>query len=231
MSRLFRRREVWLPTVWGWLVLLVIVSVGGLGLGLAALPWLAVEAPARGADGHGARILVVEGWLDEAELAQAAALVRRGQYARVLTSGGPIEPQIDVGGWHNFALRAATYLQAHGPPTLPVVPVPAPGTKRDRTYLSAVMVRDWVRAAGLAPGAIDIFTAGPHGRRSRMLYRMAFGSGVEVGVITAPRTDFSEERWWTSSSGVKAVIGEAISLAWTACCFWPGDGAYAAAQN
>lgn len=222
VSRLFRRREVWLPTLWGWLLLLSLGALLVLALGYSALSLLGPQAPARGPGGEGAEVLVVEGWLDERELDHALDLIRRGRYRQVWTSGGPIDPQIDVGGWRNFALRTANYLESHGAGGVPVRAAPAPDTYRDRTYLSALAVRDRLRQSGGLPPAIDIYSAGPHGRRSRLLYRLAFGPDVEVGVLSAPITDFGQRRWWSSSVGVKTVIGEAIALGWTECCFWPG---------
>jgi len=47
------------------------------------------------------------------------------------------------------------------------------------------------------------------------------GPQVEVGAIAVPPADYDGERWWTSSLGVKATMGEVLSLAWTKCCFWP----------
>jgi hypothetical protein len=34
--------------------------------------------------------------------------------------------------------------------------------------------------------------------------------------------DYDAQRWWTNSYALKALLGEAFSLAWTKCCFWPG---------
>ena len=218
---LFRRRQVWLPTLWGALVLLAGAAVAVIALAHAANDFLAPVEPARGRSGAGARTLVVEGWMDESDLAQAVAAYRRGHYERVLTTGGPIEPWSDVGGWKTFAARAALYLRSHGLANAAVVAVPAPQTLQDRTYLSAVMVREWALRSGVALDAIDLFSAGVHARRSRLLYRMALGDAVEVGVIAAPTAGFDARRWWTSSAGTKAVLGETLGLAWTRCCFWP----------
>ena len=221
MSWLVRRREVWLPTAWGWLLLLVVAVAAICALGLSARSLLALDAPARGPDGQGARTLIVEGWLTDDELAQAVVTFRRGHYERVLTSGGPIEPWIDVGNWHNFALRAAAYLRAHGVTAVPVIAVPAPDTKKDRSYLSASMVREWARRERVALTAVDVYTAGVHARRSRMVYRLALGDAVEVGALAARPGDYDDERWWESSTGAKTTLNEVVSLAWTQCCFWP----------
>ena len=225
---LFRRRQVWLPTVWGWLVLLGLGAAALVALGFAANGLLALNEPARGKDGSGARTLVVEGWIDEHELVQAVAAFKRGRYERVLTTGGPIEPWNDVGGWGSFALRAAENLRTHGVSGVPVIALPAPESRQDRTYLSALMLREWVQRSGTALDAIDLFSAGVHARRSRLLYRMALGDSVEVGVLAAEPKHFDARRWWTSSLGAKTTIGEALSLAWTSCCFWPAAPASAA---
>ena len=221
---LFRRRHIWLPTLWGWLVLLVMAGITLVVLAAAANAWLALHAPAHAKDGGGARTLVVEGWMDEHELAQVVLAFRRGRYARVLTTGGPIEPWGDFGGWKTFAQRAASYLRAQGLADATVIAVPAPDSRQDRTYLNAVMVREWARQAGVSLDAIDVFSAGVHARRSRWVYRMALGDEVEVGVLAAAPKDFDAQRWWTSSAGAKTTIGEVLGLAWTACCFWPPHG-------
>jgi hypothetical protein len=219
---LFRRREIWLPTLWGMLLLSAVAAVVVLALGHSAYALLAPESPARGPDGRGARTLIVEGWLDPGELQQALAAARRGRYERVLTAGGPIDAFVDAGGWKNYALRAAAQLRANGLTELPVVAVPAPASAQDRSYLSAVMVREWAKGEGLTLDAVDLYSAGAHTRRSWLVYRMAFGDRVEVGVLAAQPHEYDARRWWTSSAGTKTTLGEVLSLAWTKCCFWPG---------
>ena len=231
---LFRRRAVWVPTLLGWVLILGALAALVVALASQAYDLLAPQQPARGPAGDGARTLVVEGWLDRAEVQQAAALVRSGRYRRVLTSGGPIAPEVDAGGWHDYAHRAAALLRAEGVANVPVIAVPAPASARGRSYLSALMVREWAQRSGTRLEAIDLFSAGVHARRSWLDYRMALGDTVEVGVLAALPTGFDARRWWTSSEGAKATIGEALSLAWTKCCFWPGppdagDGRRAAA--
>lgn len=216
LPRLFRRRNVWLPTFWGGLLMLAVAVALAAGLALSAFALMAPQAPA-----PGARTLVVEGWIDRAELRHAAAAARKGRYDRVLTTGGPIEPEIDLGDRKNLAARAAAELRAIGLTEVPVIAVPAPASAQDRTYLSAVMVREWVAQNDPALASLDLYSAGVHARRSWLVYRMAFGDAVEVGVLSAPPTHYDPPRWWTTSTGVKTVIGEAISLAWTKCCFWP----------
>jgi hypothetical protein len=218
---LFRRRHVWLPTLWGTLLLSALAAA----LATFALrhlgSYLAVDAPAAGRDGGGARTLVVEGWLDDDALDDAIAVVARGRYERVVTSGGPIESWREGPAWPDYAERAADYLRRHGVSRVPVTAAPAPKSAQDRSFLSAVVVRDWLRRQGGGVDAIDLFSAGVHARRSRLVYRLAFGPDVEVGVFAARPRRYPLERWWATSDGAKSVLDEAIGLAWTSCCFWP----------
>ncbi|MGZ8259925.1 MAG: hypothetical protein ACXWUL_05170 [Caldimonas sp.] len=222
MPPLFRRRHVWLPTLWGALLFVAVA------LAAALLPrlggYLAPTEHAHGGDGRGARTLIVEGWLDDDALGDAAALVRSARYERVVTSGGPIESWREVQPWPTYAERAADYLRRHGARETPIVAVPAPALATDRSFLSAVVVRDWSRAQGLALAEVDVFSDGVHARRSRLVYRMAFGSDVEVGIVAATPRRYRLDHWWSTSDGAKAVVGELLALAWTKCCFWPDRG-------
>jgi len=221
---LLRRREVLLPTPAGWLLLLAVVALAATLIGRALPELLTVDEPAHGRDGRGARTLVVEGWLEARDLDGALPAIRSGRYQRVLTSGGPIESWDDASRWPSYAERAAAYLTSRGTGGLAISAVAAPPTDNDRTHRSALAVREWTRATGVGFDAIDVYSAGIHSRRSRAIYRLAFGPAIEVGVLAAPNRD-DVRRWWTNSRGAKAVLGEAVSLAWTTCCFWPSTAA------
>jgi hypothetical protein len=216
---LFRRRQIWLPTWWA-VSLLLAIAVASSVLALRHLGgYLAADAPASGPDGRGARTLIVEGWLEEDALDDAIAAIARGHYERIVTSGGPIEGWREEQRWPTYAERAADYLRRHG--AKEVVALPAPKSLQDRSFLGAVVVRDGLRQQGEAPAAVDLFSGSVHARRSRLVYRMAFGPDVEVGVFAARPRRYSLDRWWATSEGAKSVLDEAIGLAWTKCCFWP----------
>ena len=220
-SVFLRRRQVWLPTLWGCALLVIVAVLAAVVLARMANGWLAPNLPAAGLNGRGARTLVIEGWMETTDLDQAVLAFRRGHYERVVTTGGPLDSWPEVHAWKNFAELAASYLRRNDLDNVALVAVPAPASAQDRTFLSAVMVRDWARRSGTVLGSVDVFSSGVHARRSRLLYRMALGPDVEVGVLAARPQMFDAERWWTTSVGVKSVIGETLSLGWTVCCFWP----------
>jgi hypothetical protein len=64
---------------------------------------------------------------------------------------------------------------------------------------------------GLHGAPINVVTLGTHARRTRFLYREAFGKDSEVGVICVPDRGFDLRFWWRSSQGVRTVLGEAIA--------------------
>lgn len=219
--RFFRRKSVYVPTLLSWLVLLVGSMAFAIACTRFTYPWLASHRPA-----PGARILVVDGWLAEPELNQAIALIRTSRYDKIVTTGGPIDSWTDLLGAHTHADLSAAYLRRHLDSRIAVLPLPAPASERDRSFVSAWQVRNWLAATGRNPSSIDVLSSGAHARRSAMIYRLALGHGIEVGILASRPATYPPDRWWTTSAGVKAVVGEALAVAWTACCFHPetGDG-------
>jgi len=208
----FRRREIWLPTIWGWLALLLVGAATIMLVARSLHSFLALTQPV------GARVLVVEGWMDADGLDQAVAAFLSGGYERVLATGGPTDwPELH--GYVTYAELAADYLKQHGLAEASVTAVPTPLSAQDRTFLSAVMVREWAKRSGLAFNALDVFSSGTHARRSRLLYRLAFGPNVEVGVFAARSSEYDANAWWRTSTGARDVLDQAIGLLWVKCFF------------
>ena len=213
LPHLVQRRELWFPTLWGWGALLFIGVAIVLLLGRNLYSFLAVNDPVR------AQVLIVEGWMGPDELDQAIAAYRAGHYERIVTTGGPLYswPRTHA----TYADRAADYLRQEGIPPSSVIAVHAPKSAQERTYLSAVMVREWARQTGLNLPAVDVFSVGTHARRSRLLYRLAFGSDLRVGVLAGTPSDYDPAAWWRTSVGARDVLDQAIGLLWVKLFFWP----------
>jgi hypothetical protein len=216
LSWFLRRRAVLVPTLAGWAVL------AALGAGLAAaaalgLPrWLAVDAPV----GRGA--LVVEGWLPRSALDGAAELARSGAYDAVFVTGGTIRDMAWGGGFATYAERGGAYLRDRVG-DVELVVVPAPDTARERTWESALALRRFLDARSRRVDAADVFTYGPHARRSRALFQRALGEGARVGARAVAPAEYDLARWWRRSDGARDVIGEAVGYGWMVCCLRP-DG-------
>jgi hypothetical protein len=213
---LVRRREIWIPTVWGWLFILLVGAGASMLAGRHAHSFLAPNQPS------GARFLVVEGWIPPRELDQAVEAFRNGGYEHIITTGGTVEDGLHRSNPASYASLARDYLVRRGVPNISATAVPAPASDHDRTFLSAVMVRAWLGQSGHAVDALDVFSSGVHSRRSWVLYRMAFGSRVSVGIIAARPSTYDPDAWWRTSVGAKVVISEALNWIWTEIFFQPG---------
>ncbi len=210
---LYRKSQIWLPTLWGWFFLLSFVSAVCV-FGVRNI--YAFLAPN---DLVGASVLVVEGWLAPSELDQAVQTFKIGGYTRVVTTGGPtVWPETKYG---NYAAMAADYLAQHGVPRDMILVVPAPQSAQERTFLSAVMLRESARRLGIKLDAINLFSSGAHARRSRLLFQMALGHKVRVGVLAVKPEGYNPEAWWLTSNGVESIVFQSIGLVWVKFFFWP----------
>jgi len=214
--RFFRARAVPVPTAAGALVLTLVLTTLS-ALGTRALPaFLAANEP------RGRGLLVVEGWITRDAVQRAAETFREGGYDAIVASGGPIEDPAWRGGYRTYAERLGAELRRLGIVEPALAVVPAPASAQERTYRSAISVRQWIEATGREVTDIDVFSQGAHTRRSRELYRMALGPSVAVGSISAPPSEYDLDRWWQRSAGAKEVLGETLSYAWTVLWFRPG---------
>ena len=210
---LCRKSQIWLPTIFGWLLLLTFISVLCVFAARNIYTFLAPNDPV------GARVLVVEGWLAPKELDQAIQAFRINGYTRIITTGGPTEwPEAKYG---NYASMAADYLSQHGISRDLMLVVPTPPSAQERTFLSAVMLRETIQRSRIKLDAIDLFSSGAHARRSRLLFQMALGPVVRVGVLSAEPDGYDPAIWWRTSKGVESIIFQSIGLVWVKCFFWP----------
>jgi hypothetical protein len=212
---IYRKRQIWLPTIWGWLLLITFsFALGAFGV-RNIYTFLAPNEPVD------ARVLVVEGWLAPKELDQAVQTIKTGSYTIVVTTGGPTEWPVTKFG--NYAAIAADYLAQQGIQRDLILVVPAPPSAQERTFLSAVMLRESAQKSGLKLDAINLFSSGVHARRSRLLFRMALGPNIKVGVLSAKPENYDPEAWWRTSKGVESIVFQSIGFVWVKCFFWPGS--------
>ena len=223
MPPLFRRRLMPVPTLAGWGVLAGVLLGLALWLRVGLFPFLAVNEPVVNATmvRDPAQVLVVEGWLEAEELDQALAVYVRGGYGRLVTTGGPVLSWREGRPGQSYADRAVEYLLAHGPAGLVPIAVSAPHTHAERTYISALALRQWWQAQGGRVTQVDVVTSGVHARRTRQMFALALPE-LAVGVHAAIPGSYDGARWWTYSEGVKKLWVESLSVAWSTCCFWPG---------
>jgi len=171
-----------------------------------------------------ADILVVEGWVHPYAIRASAEEFQNHSYHRIFTTGGPV---VGNGGYINDYQTAASVgadlLKKADVPAELIQMVPSHVMGRDRTYSSAIALRDWLREHDMQVRSLNIVTEAAHARRTRLLFEKALGSNVAVGVIAVPSPDFDARRWWRYSEGVEEVVTEGVAYLYAKFFFLPSQ--------
>ncbi len=215
LGGLLVRRERW-SLSWAGRITILVLGVGVMLAAVSSLyPFLAVASPVK------SQIMVVEGWLPRESLVQTIALANTEGYRRVFTSGTVAQDDWNAQPGETYAELAAERLVMLGLPGDLVQAVPCAEVRKDRTYSSALAVKNWCATNHLRLDSLNLVTLGPHARRSWLLYREAFGEDVKIGVITLRNKNYDPSRWWCSSEGFREVTGEAIAWFYAKFLFHP----------
>ena len=191
---------------------LVLLAAGAGFVWATLYPFLARQAPVP------AETLVVEGWVSDDLLAQAAGWAESNGVKRIVATGGPIELGSYLASFRTYAEMTRARMEALGlGAKFELAAVPAEKVRRGRTRESARALK----AAGAAAGAFNVASEGPHARRSWRAFRDEFAGQAEVGSVALTPVAYGGEDWWTCSEGVRAVISEAIAYAYDVL---PGGG-------
>jgi len=215
--RLTRTESRRVLTWQGWVLLLGILALILWQLLMNVYPFLSKSAPIQG------EILVVEGWLPDLGLENARSHYEAGSYRRMLLTGGPLLQGYYLAEYQTYARMARATLEAMGMAPELLVEVPAPPAKRNRTYASAQAIRQWLERNGEADTPFDVFTQGPHARRTWLLYRLAFAEERPIGIIASAQENYDSNRWWSSSEGLRSVIIETIGWFYARFLFHPAQ--------
>lgn len=222
MWGLFDRRERWSLSWRGRLILAsALLLVGALVL-KGVYPFLAITHRVD------ANILVVEGWVHDYAIRAAIEEFRRGSYQRVFTTGGPVEGSGGyINDYNTAASVAADLLRKNGLSNESLQMVPSRVMDRDRTYGSAVVLRNWFREHNMPVRSINVVTEDVHARRTCLLFQKALGHDVAVGVIAVPNPDYDPRHWWRYTEGVKDVFAESVGYIYARLLFfYPPNSAH-----
>ena len=160
-------------------------------------PFLAESKPVK------ADIMIVEGWVPEYVLEEAAAEFKAGPYSHLFVSGLNYEPGETNSAEGSDAAHCGRRLVQLGvkPGLIEACPIAPVSFNRTSHMAKAVAAR--IRTQHLNPRGINVITLGPHGRQSLLAYRRLIDPSIPVGVITIPKDDYDPALWWISSAGIK----------------------------
>jgi hypothetical protein len=210
------RKERWGLSWRGWLLVTSMGLVSTYFVFVNVYPFLATTQRVN------TNVLVVEGWVQKYAIRSAVEEFKAGSYQRVFTTGGPV---VGNGGYINDYNTAASVgaelLKNFGLPSESLQMVPSRIIGRERTYSSAVALRDWFHEHNTPVRSFNVLTEDAHARRTRLLYQKAFGRNVTVGVIAVSSPDYDPTQWWRYSDGVREIIGESIAYIYARFFFYP----------
>jgi uncharacterized SAM-binding protein YcdF (DUF218 family) len=215
---LFTRKERWGLSWRGWLILFAATLLTSSIFVLRVCPFLAVT------DRVDTDVLVVEGWVHEYAIRAALSEFKGDSYQRVFTTGGPVNGLGRyINDYQTSASVGAELLKKYGLADEFLQMVPSRVVTRDRTYGSAVALRNWFREHNVPVHSVNVVTEDVHARRTRLLFQAALGKNINVGIIAVPNPDYDAKHWWRSSQGMKDVFDEWFAYLYARFFFYPPD--------
>jgi hypothetical protein len=201
---LYRRRTVLWPTWKGWLLFLFFLVVP-----VTVWAWLGESYLAR-TERVPADTLVIESWIQADGLHAAAAEYRSGGYRHLVITGGMTGSKGTLRRRSYVAIAQKELVDA-GVAEDEIIAGHMPDVENQRTHSMAVGVQRALHERNVHPTSINVFTAGSHARRSRLVYARVFGSEVNVGVISwTPWERSAGVPWWKSSERTLDLIKESL---------------------
>jgi len=187
-----KRVPLWVTLGIGVVLIFFLTSIHG---------FLAVSNPV------GEGILVVEAWIPAKTLEESAIVFNSGRYRYLVIVGGPMQgsgsKSNDPTTWADLA---ASRLEKLGFDTKKLVQISVPAVSSGRTLAGATAVKRWLGSSRISVCCVDVFTVGPHARKSWILSRYAFGDGYRVGIIAGSPDSYDPRFWLASRRGILVVV-------------------------
>ena len=202
--RFAKRQTIWWPTSLGLWCIATLLVTPVVWWCIWGEVFLSLNRPIH------AEELVVEGWIGLAALNAAAQELKQGGYQYVVVTGGATSERWMERSW-NYAEMAAKELRRFGVPKEKIIAAPAADSESRRTFESAAAARQALEAKGISPLSINVFTFGPHARRSQLVFAKVFGRRTNVGIIAWSPSNYQTVSWWHSSERSREMLTESAS--------------------
>ncbi len=213
---LVQKKVKWTLTWRGRLLLLLLLVLLVILFMKTIVPFLSPNDPA------GAEILVVEGYMPDYALEEAMQIFYKGGFQLMLITGKKREKGAHLDQYSNDGLYSeATLIKLGFDASRIRVIAQDQDVKKDRTYYSALAVKEWLEANRPTEQSIDLVSMGTHSRRSRLLFRKAFDGKLKIGIHSLPNKSYDPDRWWQSSHGFREVNKETIAWIYARFFFYP----------
>lgn len=211
---LFKKRICVRPTLLGWVLMLALLVILFRISLVGVYYFLAVNNPVN------SKTMVLEGSAPAYVVKDALKYYNKHGYDRLIVTGIPIINYEFIAPYKSTAHAALRALKYYGfEDTVFLANIPS-NVLVDRTYHTAVVTRMLFDGNKWAKN-FDIYTVGVHSRRSRMMFRKAFGSSYNIGIIAHKDRTFAPNHWWRSSKGFRNVSNEFVATLYVMMFFHP----------
>jgi uncharacterized SAM-binding protein YcdF (DUF218 family) len=153
-----------------------------------------------------AEVLVVEGWLFDYMLDEAVKEIQTGKYKYIVTTGkiNNSSQRSSQRGLMNTAEICKEKLIKRGVKASSIHAVAAPAVESQHTLYTAAAIKNWLVERKI--NAVNVFTGGPHGRKSLIVFQKSLGKDIKVGIISCKIKHYPPVYWWTSLTGTKVTL-------------------------
>ena len=139
-----------------------------------------------------ASILVLEGAINDHVLKAAIDEFYHNEYQLIITTGTPLEYGAVLSEYKNTATIAGKSLIKLGIDSTHLIILGTDAIINDRTYNSAIKLKQWIRKNKPTIKSINLMSLGVHGGRSHLLFQAALGDSIQVGIISVQNQYYNE---------------------------------------
>jgi len=168
-----------------------------------------------------ADVLVLEGFISDYLLQDAINEFQTNKYKLLITTGTPLIYGELLAPYKNTANVAGMSLLKLGFDSTKLVMVGSNEIRNDRTYNSAVALREWLKKNRPQTKSLNLMTMGVHGARSQLLFQEAMGDTIKVGIISMKNFYYGPHSWWKSSKGARETLNETFGYFYVRFFFRP----------
>ncbi len=202
-------------TWFGWLLLILfLVLAYRIFLG-DICEYLSVNEPVK------AETMIIEGWVDNLALKDALNYYQKHHFKHLVVTGQPVTQWHDYVKFKNTAEGATAILRSYGFKDSIYQAVIPRTVYIDRTYNTAIASRIVFEQHPQWEHCFDIFSVGVHARRTRLMFKRAFGNEYRIGILADVDRTFDPAHWWRSSKGFRNVSNEFVAFTYVWLFFHP----------
>lgn len=156
-----------------------------------------------------AKVLIVEGWLNDYALEESLEIFRKGEYEHMIITGGPLNTGYVIMNYRSTAKTSFHTLLEYGASPDSMTIVDRELVWRDRTYHSALELKKYLAKKYPKTTSLNLVSLGAHSRRSWLLFQKAMPNH-QIGIISLNDKLYDHHHWWKTSKGFRSVVTEAI---------------------